>query len=161
MKYLLCILCLLVSLPAAADKPAVGTLKYEMPEAQVKKLLGPPANKIRETEEMATGLFISEWKYPTQGLTLTMSCPRPGEPRTLYRVHLVAPGLAQPGRGGIGASATDIEAHCRKLYAADKDATIDVSPEYVSVSWEQLWAVLTYELKNGKVSAVFLGPGPE
>jgi len=83
----LLLILLLTCLPLLADPQAepLGPLKLGMQDGPVVKALGPPKSKSKPIVEAATGLTISEWKWP--GLTLWMGREKAGAPWTLERLH--------------------------------------------------------------------------
>ena len=97
-------------------QPSVGRLSYDLPEARVLAIMGEPAKRSAEVYEAATGLTLTDWEYPKEGLELTMAqSERDGSTR-LYRLSLEAPGLRDFGAGGIGATREVILEWLRKRY---------------------------------------------
>ena len=122
--------------------------------------LGEPEHKGEVFAEPATGETLQAWSYESRGIKLEMSGLGEGEQVKLYRAILKAPaklgtlGGLQVGMGRDEAIAIlkDIKGEEGQLHADESGA---------GVLWEPIWVNLGIEFDDGKVSQIYLGPGPE
>lgn len=147
------LLLLLIALPLLADPQAesFGPLKLGMKDGPVLKALGPPKSKGKPVLEAATGLTVSEWKWP--GLTLTMGREKAGSPWQIERLLAYAPCKFKTARGvGIG----DTLERVRVAYTLGGE---DGPTEQVMLG--DAYGGLLFNLKKGKVVEIFIGAAAE
>jgi hypothetical protein len=159
------LIALSLALPSLAERKspfAFGKLSLNQGSAKVLRALGPPAEKGEIEEEMATGEMVQRWSYPKLGLEIDMSQSEGSKGFTVYRIMAEAPCDMRGYRGvNIGAFAVEINALARELENS-KDVEVSRSgDEGFGFLWTEEYQMLSLTLKGGKVSEIYLGPGPE
>ncbi len=143
------------------DKPEAATVTpgfdklWKASAADVVKWLGEPKSKSTVTEEGMTGDFVSDWKWPVRGLTLSMSSSSAKGPFLVSYVTIEAPSTTKTSRGiSIGAARRDVEKAYKKELAteANKNAT---SADRVYVGEADRATI--FLIAGGKVSRIILG----
>jgi hypothetical protein len=147
-----------------ADKTApfdFGKIGLDESSAKVLRVLGPPAQKGELSEEMATGEMVERWSYPDLGLEIDMSQAGESKGFTVYRILAKQPCDMRGYRGvNIGSFAVEIQALARELERYS-EVQVSRSDESYGFLWTEEYQMLSLTLKNGKVSEIYLGPGPE
>jgi hypothetical protein len=134
----------------------LGPLKLGMEEAEVIAALGPPTEKGEVVEEGATGLFLSEWAWPNQGMWVTLGAEVRGGAQSVERLQIAAPsGLKTPEGIGIGSKAEQVLA----AYRSELDP--ETPPTEQSIVVGSLFGGMIFTLTNGVVTEVFLGAAAE
>jgi len=158
-------LAVLVSGLAVAETEAplsLGGLTLGQSSVAVVKTLGQPVEKGESREEMATGELVERWKYPALGLNIDLSHLNEKEPLTVYRILAGQPCNMRAYRGvTIGTFEAEVGAIAREL---EKTRGVEVSQRPgrgYGFLWVDEYQLLSLTLKNGKVSEICLGPGPE
>jgi hypothetical protein len=133
----------------------IGTLKLDMSEAQIAKLVpGKPA-RGRERLWGADNRYHQQWTYGPRGLTLGMVSDKKGGAKALESITCDARCTLKTSRGiGIGSPQADAE----KAYAAEFNKEDSEPGRYVAGS---IYGGLILSFKAGKVSAMFLGAAAE
>lgn len=158
MKKLLTLLVL--ALPAAAalsivQVQQVGPLKLNMAEPKMAQSLGKYSSEGKAVHEAATGLTVKERHYAKLGLKVTLAQEAAGARWTVARFRAEPPCPWKTPQGvGLGTP----EAKVRKTYGAllDKEMT---NAEQIVVG--SVYDGVIFSLKDGKVSAIFVGAAAE
>lgn len=143
------------------DQFTLGKIGLGQGSAKVLRVLGPPAQKGELVEEPATGEIVERWSYPDLGLEIDMSSAQEKTGLTVYRIYAEEPCDFRGYRGvNIGAFAVEIQALAREL---ERDSKVEVSrsEESYGFLWTEEYQMLSLTLENGKISEIYLGPGPE
>lgn len=160
------ILLLIISLasPSLADKKdpfKLGNLSLGQKAPRVLRVLGQPAEKSEVKEEAATGEMVQRWSYPKQGLELDLSSSEDGQPLTVYRIYAKEPCNLSGYRGiSIGTFAVEVQALARRMEGR-KGLEVSQGELGYGFLWLDSYQMLSITVENGKVSEIFLGPGPE
>lgn len=143
------------------DPFTLGKLSLGQKESRVLRILGQPQGKSEVVEEMATGEMVQRWSYPDQGLDIELSRTKEDEPFTVYRMHAKAPCDLAAYKGiRIGAFAVEVKAVARSLGKME-GVEVSQSDRGCGFLWADSYQSLSVTFTGGKVSEIFLGPGPE
>lgn len=159
---LILILCLFTQgLAEKEDQFQLGKLSLGQKDSRVLRLLGQPTQKSEVVEEMATGEMVKSWGYPDQGLEIELSKTKEDQVFTVYRIHASAPCHLAAYKGiRVGTFAVEVNAVAESL---KKNDGVEVSQNEAGCGflWKEAYQMLSVSFKRGKVSAIYLGPGPE
>lgn len=140
--------------PLAGD--GLGKLKEGTKAEEVVKLLGKPEKKGEDLMMDATGLWEQEWKYPTQGLRLSMSSTKKGGAKTISTINAIDPCKLATARGiKIGSTAAEV----RKAYQGLEDKDGPKSKETIVIG--SVYGGIIFSMKAGKVDSIFIGAAAE
>jgi hypothetical protein len=140
--------------PAAELVPSVGGLKLGSDLAAVQAALGAPANKAPSYVEGASGITVSEWSWPAQGVTVRLALASDGS-ATVHGLDVTAPCALRTAEGiGIGSTREAVLA----VYGTAVSAP-DSSPTFVSIGGP--YGGFGFDLVDGKVSGIHLNQGAE
>lgn len=163
MKRLLILLFFVLTLAVTAEPPRekFGKIALDQAAADVVSAIGKPAKKGERYLEGATGNTIEKWEYPSLGLVIEMAEPEDSKNQAVYRIEAKAPCKWIGWNGiGIGSSATTAQKYVSSQQM-NPDNQVTISKGHCSVLWTKSWTVLSFDLVNGKVSSIWMGPGPE
>jgi hypothetical protein len=94
------------------DVEAIGPLRFGAGDAEILKLMGPPADQSPPEEEGATGGYYSAWSWP--GVTLGMTADKPGGPWKARSIEVAAPSkLATKAGIHVGSTRAEVESKYR------------------------------------------------
>jgi hypothetical protein len=131
--------------------------------AAVEKILGAPASKTPVQEEAATGMWVSQWAWPDQGIGLRMASGAQAEAPTVEAIMIAAPCKLRTTRGiGIGSSHADVETTYKAELAkpsSPEGAVSQVTPESIIVG--SLYGGTIFHFANGVVKEIFVGAAAE
>ena len=151
-----------LALAESEDPLEFGGIRLGQSSVAVVKTLGQPVEKGESREEMATGELVERWKYPALGLNIDFSHLKEKEPLKVYRILAEQPCSMRAYRGvTIGTFEAEVGAIAREL---EKTRGVEVSQQPgrgYGFLWVDEYQLLSLTLKNGKVSEIYLGPGPE
>lgn len=156
MRIFLLLLVLLTAFPVAAE-PFFGTINLGMGPEALKSQLGAPTRKGEKIEEMATGEWVEIWYY--KNMEVSMASTSENGPQRVYRVHAKGPSPHKWLGVGIGTSYANAGVAMKKHKKAD--VPFQSTKDGMNLFWQKAWVVMTVNFKNGKVSEIFVGPGPE
>ena len=132
----------------------LGKLRLGLKESQVSGL-GKVASSSKPVVEGATGLTVQTRTYPAQGLTITWSREKAGDPWVVDRFSAAAPNKWKTPQGiGLGSQAEQV----RQTYGALLDAEA-CGPEQLVVG--SIYGGVMFTLKQGKVIRIFVGAAAE
>lgn len=139
------------------ESEGLGGLRLDLPEKDVIKLLGEPAERDQMVLQEADGNYVQNWHYPAKGLELTMSAGgTKSGPKTVFCLRASAPcRLATKAGIKIGSA----ESAVRKAYAAHVDRETPPSPESFIVG--SIYGGIIFSFTDGKVSRIFVGAAAE
>ena len=163
-RFLPFVAALFVALPSYADDAAtvamlraenLGGLRLEMPEKEVIKLLGQPAERGKMYHQEADGNHIEDWLYPAKGIELAMSAgTKKTGAKSVARIMASAPcKLATKAGIKVGSA----ESAVRKVYAAHEEGPSDRGT-FIAGS---IYGGIIFTFEEGKVSSIFFGAGAE
>ncbi len=135
----------------------LGPLRLGMTARDAAKSL--PCRPVvgRERLEGATGEYVQQWRLPDCGLTLKMSGPHRGGPKTVAAVTATAPCRLVTSRGvGVGAD----EAAVAAAYGSFRDEDGLSAPGRTFLVGS-IYGGLVFSLAKGRVTRIFLGAGAE
>ncbi len=135
----------------------LGGLRLELTEKEVLKLLGAPAKKGPLVHQDADGEYVEIWRYPAQGLELSMSAGvnRSGARKLASFVASAPCTLATKAGITIGSP----EAAVRKAYAKHVDP--DEPAKGSSFVAGSVYGGIIFNFEKGKVSRIFFGAAAE
>ncbi len=134
----------------------LGPLKLGMGEEEVIAALGAPTEKGETSEEGASGLFVTEWAWPKQGIWLTLSAEVHGGAQTVERLQITAPSRLRTPEGiGIDSKAEQVLA----AYRSELDP--ETPPTGHSIVVGSLFGGMIFTLAEGVVTEIFLGAAAE
>lgn len=167
MKRFLAILTLItvsLCLPVLAKREktlSLGKISLGQTMAKVTRQLGPPKEKSETKEEPATGELVQTWSYPDIGVEIDFSRTDEKKAFTVYRVTATEPCDFRGYMGlNIGAFQVEVEALAKQL---EKEPGIEVSRSEGGYGflWTESYQMLSVGITDGKVSQLYIGPGPE
>lgn len=133
-----------------------GKLALGQSADAVRKLLGEPEAKGKDTSWEAIGEWVQDWKFPKQGLTLAMASEKKGGAKTLFSVTASAGCTLATARGiKVGSAEADVW----KAYAKEKDK--EQSRHGDSFVAGSIYGGIIFHFKEGKVSQIFIGAAAE
>lgn len=160
-RFLLPLLFLLAFSLQAADRPSLdedglGKLKLDLTAAEVTALLGNPESKGEDVEWGATGEWVQEWSFKAQGLVLNMASVKKGGAKTLLSITATPPCKLSTARGiHIGSSLQEVSKAYGDVHEKQQSRP---GESFVAGS---LFGGIIFDLKQGKVSEIFIGAAAE
>ena len=146
--------------PAADDdfleKETFGKIKLGQKAAELTAAVGKADSKGKDTEWAATGEWVQEWRFKTQGLTVNMASGKKDGAKTVHSLTATAPCPLATARGiRIGSTAAEVKKAYGKV--EDKEQS-EAGKTFVAGS---VYGGIIFTLKDGKVSQIFLGAAAE
>ncbi len=138
------------------ENEMLGKIKLEQKAAGVTALLGKPDSKGQDAEWAATGEWVQEWRFKSQGLTLNMASASKAGAKTVLSITAQAPSKLATSRGiHIGSTIAEVT----KAYGRVQDKEQSVSGKtFVAGS---VYGGVIFTFTNGKVSQIFIGAAAE
>lgn len=134
----------------------IGSLRIELPETAVLKIIPCSLKRGPETLWGADGLYHQKWDYAACGISLDMVSEKKGGRKTIASIKAVAPSTLRTGKGiGIGSSEQDV------MKAYQNTINMDDSVPGKTVVAGSIYGGLIFSLKNGRVTSLFLGAAAE
>ena len=138
----------------------------ELREQQAVQLVVTDPGHVVDGEEAcvvddATGEFVQTWSYPDLGVEIDFSRADEKKAFTVYRVTATEPCDFRGYMGlNIGAFQVEVEALAKQL---EKEPGIQVSRSEGGYGflWTESYQMLSVGITDGKVSQLYIGPGPE
>lgn len=138
------------------ENEVLGKLKLGLKAADVITLIGKPDSKGKDTEWAATGDWVQEWRFKSQGLTLNMASESKGGAKTLLSITAAAPSKLTTARGiHIGSTTAEVTKAYRKV--EDKEQS-EAGKTFVAGS---VYGGVIFTFTGGKVSHIFIGAATE
>jgi hypothetical protein len=145
----------LISSQAADSFALGGWLKTGLDQNVILEHLGEPEEKGEDQYWDATGTYVQEWSYSSQGLKLNMESDSINALKTVRSIIIVSPSkLTTPESVGIG---TDFE-KVKSIYSAQIDS--ESSNENMLVIGS-LYGGMVITFEENKVEQIFIGAGAE
>jgi hypothetical protein len=138
-------------------KERIGELRLGLPEKDLQGIVPCAPSKLKEIYEGATGDYVQTWKYPECGIVLKMSSAKRGGAKQIASITITRPSTLQTSKSvGIGSTEKDVlEAYGRYK---DRDGATSKGKRFVAGS---IFDGLIFDLKDGKVTGIFLGAAAE
>lgn len=134
----------------------IGGLRIGLPEGDVKKIMHCPLKKGAEQLWEADGAYRQQWNFIGCGITLGMVSTNKKTKKSIESISLKSPSPMTTSLGiSIGSTEQDVMQSYRSTWNADESIA---SKSFVAGS---IYGGLIFELKNGKVSSIFLGAAAE
>lgn len=134
----------------------MGPLSTGLTVEEVVALFGEPASRQELIEEGATGLWVSEWEWPTRGVSVQMAGTTEVGPMTVNSFTVTAPFAEATDRGvKLGDPVAKVAAAYGDTY--DKLGSRE-GELYVAGS---LFGGILFNLDQGKVTRIFVGAASE
>jgi hypothetical protein len=142
---------------AMLRRESLGGLRLGLPEKDVVKLLGPPANRGELVFQEADGNYVQDWHYPNKGIELLMSAgEKKSGVKTIANITASAPCTFATRKGiKIG----DAESAARKAYAEHVDRETRADHGILVVG--SIYGGIIFNFTKGKVSRIFFGAAAE
>ena len=138
------------------EKESLGKLKIDQKAADVTALIGKPDSKGKDVEWGATGDWVQEWKFKSQGLTLNMASESKGGTKTILTITATAPCALNTARGiHIGSTIAEVTKTYRNVQ--DKEQS-QAGKTFVAGS---IYGGVIFTFTSGKVSQIFIGAAAE
>jgi len=146
--------------PLRAEKmfegESLGKLKLGQGADAVSKFLCKPDSRGKEVFWEAIGVWVQDWRFPKQGLTLAMSSQKKGGSKTIFSITAEAPCKLATSRGiMIGSTEADLAKAYRDV--RNKEAS---TPGKIFVAGS-VYGGAIFNLKDGKVVQIFIGAAAE
>ena len=160
MKLLLCFAlacsCALDAEDKTLENETLGKLKLGQKAAEVTVLLGKADSKGKDIEWGATGEWVQEWRFKSQGLSVNMASETKGGAKTVLSITATAPSKLATARGiKIGSSIAEVT----KAYGDVRDdEQSDPGKSFVAGS---VYGGVIFSFAGGKVSQIFIGAAAE
>jgi hypothetical protein len=134
----------------------LGSLKLGMGEKDVLKLLGKPKKKGDLILQEADGMWIQEWEYPSEGLSILMNAEKKAGAKAIASIKASAPCTLTTKAGIKIASAA---AAVAKAYAHHLDKENPPTAKHLVVG--TIYGGIIFDFENGKVTSIFIGAAAE
>lgn len=131
----------------------LGNLRLGMTSEGIIKILGNPLTQSSRELEHCTGAYHQDWKYPNQGLVLTLiSDTQDGAP-TLERIVAEAPSTLKTKRGiGIGSSWNAVQ----QAYADLEDTEHSISGKEFLIGTFKNDDIMSFDFQRQRVIRITL-----
>ena len=138
------------------ENEALGKIKLGQKAADLTALIGKADSKGRDTEWAATGEWVQEWRFKSQGLTLNLGSESKGGAKTVLSITATAPSKLTTARGiHIGSTIADVTKVYRDVQ--DKEQS-EPGKTFVAGS---VYGGVIFTFRQGKVSQIFIGAAAE
>jgi len=135
---------------------AIGALKIGLQREQAIRIAGAEPKAGRIEEWGADGLFHQQLTFKNAGVSLSMVSQTKSSPQTIESITVVAPCALTTRKGvGIGSS----EAEVMKAYRRQHNKK-ESTPGSCFIAGSTYGGII-FQIKNGKVSRIFLGAAGE
>ncbi len=155
---------LLLAAPALADEDhtfdlmnqeRLGPLRIGLPAAELAKAVPATAKKNKERFGEADGQYAQSWRYPDQGLELTVVSEKRGGKKTVATIECKATCALRTSRNiGVGSTVIDV----RRAYGKDEDKESSNAERFVAGS---IYGGVLFDIRQGKVTSIFIGAAAE
>jgi hypothetical protein len=143
-------------LQADVSGEGLGKLALDKEAVVVLELLGEPESKGADVLMAATGEWVQEWAFPSQGLTLMMGSTEKGGKKTVWSITADEKCELATERGvRIGSSETEVKNVYGKVYNAEESRAGET---FVAGS---VYGGVIFEFEKGKVVGIFIGAAAE
>jgi hypothetical protein len=133
----------------------IGGLAIGTKAAEIGKHLSGQPVKSAEKNQAADGMWVQRWVFKDRGVTLGMESERRGGAKRIASITCEARCTLKTARGiGVGSPAAD----AIRAYAAEHNKEDSKPSTFVAGS---IYGGLILELKDGKVTRLFLGAAAE
>jgi len=161
MRLLLIILCA-ISAIATGDEfqlmksEGLGALKVGIQQTAALKILGSPSKSGKLEEWDADGMFHQQLEFKSAGVILNLASKSKGSAQTVASITAVAPcRLATAAGIRLGSTEPEVIKAYRRHYNKE-----DSTPGSLVVAGS-IYGGVTFEIKAGKVSQIFIGASAE
>lgn len=138
------------------ENEALGKIKLGRKAADLAGLIGKPDSMGKDTKWEATGEWVQEWRFKSQGLTLHMASEAKGGAKTILTITAQAPSKLATARGiHIGSTIAEVTKAYGKVQ--DKEGS-EPGKTFVAGS---VYGGVIFTFNGGKVSQIFIGAGAE
>lgn len=138
------------------EKEALGKLKLGTKAADVTALIGKPDSKGKDTEWAATGEWVQEWKYKSQGLKINMASESKGGAKAISSITAEAPCKLATARGiHLGSTVAEVTKAYRDVQ--DKEQS-EPGKTFIAGS---VYGGVIFTFTGGKVTQIFVGAAAE
>lgn len=137
-------------------KEQVGKLRHGLSAQEVKQII--PGKPACGPEELwgADGEYHQEWQYPDVGVTLGMVSKKKGGSKSIWSITITSPSPLQTQRGiRIGSTELEVKDAYRRFRNAFDSEHFNC---FIAGS---IFGGVMFDLKQGKVSQIFIGAGAE
>lgn len=142
--------------PAPLENESLGKLKLGTKATEVTTLLGKPDSKGKDTEMGATGEWVQQWQYKSQGLAFDMASGAKGGAKSISSITATAPCKLATSRGiHLGSTLAEVAKAYGKFH--DKEQSV-AGKTFVAGS---VYGGVIFTFAGGKVSQIFIGAAAE
>lgn len=143
-------------LQADVSGEGLGKLALDKEAVVVLELLGEPESKGADVLMAATGEWVQEWAFPSQGLTLMMGSTEKGGKKTVWSITADEKCELATERGvRIGSSEAEVKTAYGKFYNAEE------SREGETFVAGSVYGGVIFEFEKGKLAGTFIGAAAE
>ena len=134
----------------------IGTLRIDLPEQEVKKMIRCALKRGPEKLWGADGAYHQTWEYAGCGITLGMVSEKKGAPKSIESITLVSPSNLSTKRGiRIGSTEQEVMDAYKPYRNKEDSKSFNI---FVAGS---VYGGLMFNFQNGKVKRIFLGAAAE
>lgn len=139
-----------------------GPLRLGMSEQAARKAMGQPQKETGVKFEPATGDYIKEWAFPKAGVEIVLSASEKKGSFSVRTIMLQAPcDWLALGKVRVGMPSEEAGAGLRGLVGNGVSVFEAFDDAGGSILFEESYNVLSCRVAEGKVTNIYLGPGPE
>jgi len=138
------------------DEERIGDLRIGLSEKEVKKVVKCPLKLGPEEFWAADGAYHQEWRYATCGLTLGMVSEKKSGSKSVESITVVSPSRLSTKRGiRIGSSGQEV------MNAYKSEWNEEESKHFGRFVAGSIFGGLMFDIRDGKVTGIFLGAAAE
>lgn len=138
------------------ENEALGKIKLGRKAADLAGLLSKPDSTGKDSKWEATGEWVQEWRFKSQGLILNMASESKGGAKTVLTITAEAPSKLATARGiHIGSTIAEVTKAYGKVQ--DKEGS-EPGKTFVAGS---VYGGVIFTFTGGKVSRIFIGAAAE
>ena len=137
-------------------KERIGSLRIDLPEATVKKVI--PCSLKREADTLwgADGIYHQKWVFFGCGISLDMTSDKKGGPKSIFSIAVISPSILRTQRNiQIGSSRQEVINAYRHEWNKENSMP---SGSFIAGS---IYGGLIFNFESNKVNRIFLGAAAE
>lgn len=161
-RVLILLICLTLPTLAQSSHKHLGEVFIGQSKAEFTSITGKPAKTDAVVFEAATGEYLQKWHYPKLGLVAEMGSAEKNGAQKVYRLEASAPNKWKAFGGvSVGSPVAKVEQALKKAEGKNTEVHRDQEGGNYGILWNETYLSVGYEVADGKVKKIYLGPGPE